>query len=436
MLIDPQSSLNHPVPRSAKAHIIGKAGANIKSLQEATGARIQLPKDDGVRVDEDDDEDILVKIEGTPFAIALAKAAISKTLNDRPSNVNTKVKNIPAEFYPFISGANNAQASALEDAHGIQIRVPAHTTSTSKAPTAPAQGQRPVFAPATDNHITLAGDRAAVSAARAEIERIVQQLKQQLILEQFFLSKARHQYIIGERGIPHQDFFAKTGCSIIIPGGDEEEISVVGPSPEQVQAAIDHAMDLAGSMQSSSFDISRAHRNTAQDPRVHARNVTQYLRDRREIDRIEKLHDTHIVTPVNSQGADPWEIFYRHGPNNIKAQSEIIGIVNAHPPARVGSVPVDPFYHAFIKKDIIPAVKKDYGVHVVVPAANETGAPVLLVFEGKSDKDSEYQVPRGVPNPAELKAFKQGIDDARKHILDIINAQAHIISTEVEVPKM
>lgn len=427
--------MNHPVPRSAKAHIIGKGGANIKSLQEATGARIQLPKDDGARADDDDDEDILVKIEGTPFAIALAKAAIGKTLSERPSNVNTRLRNIPAEFYPFISGPNNSQINALEENHGVRIQVPTHDFASLQAPTAPAPGKRPNFTPSADNHITLAGDRAAVAAARAEIDQLAKRLQQQLILEQFFLSKARHQYIIGDRGVPHNDFFAKTGCSIIIPNGEEEEISIVGPSPQQVQAAIEHAMDLAGSMQSSSFDISRAHRNTAQDPRIHARNVTQYLRDRREIDRIEKLHDTHIVTPVNSQGADPWEIFYRHGPNNIKAQSEIIGIVNAHPPARVGSVPVDPFYHAFIKKEITPKVKNDYGVHVVVPAAHETGAPVLLVFEGGPGQSNDYQVPRGVPSPAELKAFQQGVDDARKHILDIIKAQAEVISTEIDVDK-
>jgi hypothetical protein len=365
----------------------------------------------------------------------LAKAAIGKTLSERPSNVNTRLRNIPAEFYPFISGPNNSQINALEENHGVRIQVPTHDFASIQAPTAPAPGQRPNFTPSADNHITLAGDRAAVAAARAEIDQLAKRLQQQLILEQFFLSKARHQYIIGDRGVPHNEFFAKTGCSIIIPNGEEEEISIVGPSPQQVQAAIEHAMDLAGSMQSSSFDISRAHRNTAQDPRIHARNVTQYLRDRREIDRIEKLHDTHIVTPVNSQGADPWEIFYRHGPNNIKAQSEIIGIVNAHPPARVGSVPVDPFYHAFIKKEITPKVKNDYGVHVVVPAAHETGAPVLLVFEGEPGQSSDYQVPRGVPSPAELKAFQQGVDDARKHILDIIKAQAEVISTEIDVDK-
>jgi hypothetical protein len=408
-------------------------------MQEATGARIQLPKEDAPAVaDDEDDDDIFVTLEGTPFAIALAKAAIGKTLSERSSAVNTKVRNVPAEFFPFISGPHNARANALEEAHGVQVRVPPHHTWTSQPPPqVPARGQPPAFLPAAgDNHITLAGDRTAVQAARAEIERITQELRQQLTLEQFFLSKGRHQYIIGDRGIPSQDFFAKTGCAVILPGGDDEMITVVGPSPEQVQAAMDEAMRLASSMQNSTFDISRHHRNAPGGARLHARNITQYLRDRKEIERIEKLHHTHIVTPVNSEGAEPWELYYREGHHNIKAQSEIASIVNAHPPTRIASVPVDPFYHAFIKKDITPVVKKDYGVHVVIPNANENGAPVLLVFEGENSMEPDYQVPRGQPNPDEIKAFKQGLEDARKHILEIINAQAQITSTEIDVPKM
>lgn len=432
-----QSKLDHPVPRSSKAHIIGKAGSNIKAIQEATGARIQLPKDDGKRVaDDDDDEDIMVTIEGTPFAISLAVASINKTLNERSSTVNSKVKNIPAEFFPFISGCNDEKLHALEEAHKVQIRVPSYHTWTSQAPPRPSEGKPLNFqAAAADNFISVAGDRAGVQAARADIERFAQELQQQLILEQFYLTKGRHQYIIGNRGIPAQDFFAKTGCAIILPDGDEDEISVIGSSPEEVQAAIDHAMELAGGMQSSSFDISRAHRN-AEDPRLHARNVTQYLRNRKEIERIEKLHDTHIVTPTNSKGADPWELFYRHGPNNIKAQSEIASIVNAHPPTRFATVKVDPFYNLFLEKHISPVVQKDYGVHVVVPASNEVGAPVLLIFEGEQAEDTDYKVPRGQPSAAEVKAFKQGLDDARKHILELITAQAEIASTSIDVPKI
>ena len=384
---------------------------------------------------DDEDDDILVMLEGNPIAILMARDSINKIASERSAAVHSKLRTIPAEFYPFIG----ARANALEETHGIQIRVPPHHTwTTQPPPQKPRQGQAPAFIPAAgDNHITLAGDRAAVQAARAEIERLADELRQQLILDEMRIPRGQHQYIIGDRGIPAQEFFANTGCAIILPAGDDEEnITIIGPSADKVSDALDQAMTLASNVQSASFDISRLHRNVPGGVRVHARNITQYLRDRKELDRIEKLHHTHIVTPFDAEGAAPWELYYRDGKNNLKAQSEIASIVNAHPPSRMATLPIDPFFHAHIKKDITPRVKKDYGVHVVVPDASESSDPVLLVFEGEGGLEPEYQVPRGQPSPAEIKAFQQGLEDARKHILEIISAQAQIISTSIDVPQM
>ncbi|MDU6237991.1 MAG: ring-opening amidohydrolase [Bradyrhizobium sp.] len=98
------------------------------------------------------------------------------------------------------------------------------------------------------------------------------------------------------------------------------------------------------------------------------------------------------------------------------------------------AVPVDPFFHQHLRNDVTPRVKKDYGVHVVVPEASEADAPVLLVFEGPDPADGPYQVPRTKPTDAEVKAFQQGIDDARKHILELLNKQESLTSTTLDVP--
>src|SRR6266536_3306972 len=134
-----------------------------------------MPKieDNSAQVD-DEDDDILVVLEGNPIAILMARDSINKIASERSAAVNSKLRTIPAEFYPFIS----ARANALEEAHGIQIRVPPHHTwTTQPPPQKPRQGQAPAFIPAAgDNHITLGGDRAAVQAARAEIERLADEL--------------------------------------------------------------------------------------------------------------------------------------------------------------------------------------------------------------------------------------------------------------------
>lgn len=385
-------------------------------------------------VDEDDDM-IDIVVEGNPIAISLAKKEINKIANERVAPITSKSRNIPAEFYPFLAGP----ASALEESHGVQVRVPPYYTWTAQPPPQkPQPGQAPEFLPAHgDNHITFQGDRAAVQAAKAQIEQRAMLLQRQLALEEFYLNREQHQFIVGERGVSPEEFYAHTGCAIIMPGSeDESTITVVGPA-ERLQHAMDHAMDLASQMNSSSIDISRQYKNAPVGARVHGRYITQYLRDRGEIDKLSKQHKAFIETPINADGAAPWQLFYRDADKqaSIRAQNEINNILIAHPPSRVATVPVDPFYHAHVRTDITPRVKKDYGVHVVVPSANESG-PILLIFEGDAGAQPQYQIPRGQPSAEELKAFKQGLDDARAHILDILSKQADITSTSIDVPAM
>lgn len=410
----------------------------IKALQEKSGAKIQLPKlDENQPVDEDDDATIDVIVEGNALSAASARNEILKIAGERSANVQTKVRGIPTAFYPFIAGPGNSLTQALESDNDVQIRVPAYQAFSSvPPPVAPAPGQRPVFHPAgnDENLIQLAGERAAVQKVRAEIERQAAELARQLETEQLSIQRGRHQFIIGDRGIPLEDFFADTGCAILLPTDEEEDtITVVGPA-DRVQAGLEKAMDLAMGMQMSNIDVARFHRNAPGGAAVHAGNVTRYLRQRREIERLEQLYNTHINTPFSQDGALPWELYSREGKNAIRAQSEITGILNGHPPSRMATVPIDSFFHQHLRNDITPRVRADYGVHVVVPEASDSEVPVLLVYEGPETTESPYQLPRTKPSDADVRAFQQGLQDAQKYILDLINKQEELSSTTLDVP--
>lgn len=374
-----------------------------------------------------------IVVEGTPVAIAQARKQIAKIANERSPTISTKLRNIPAEFYPFLAGP----AGSLGESHGVQVNVPQHHSWTTQPPPKRAASGQAEFLPAFgENHITLGGDRAAVQAARSEIERLTQELRQNLAVDHSSgIDRGQHQYVIGDRGVSPEDFFGTTQCAIILPSDDDDVITFIGPA-DRLQAAKDHATDLASSINSGFIDISRQFRNAPVGPRVHARNVTQYLRDRKEIERLETLHKAHIVTPILEDGAAPWELYFRDRANGIHVKDDINQILAAHPPSRMSSVPIDPFFHRHIQRDITPRVKQEYGVHVVIPDASEPNAPVLLVFEGEPGSEPEYQIPREQPTTQEIAAFKQGLEDARNHILDIISKQAQITSTSIEVPKM
>jgi predicted PilT family ATPase len=426
------------IPKSVRAQVIGKGGATIKAIQEKTGARIHMPKNDDTNAGADDDDDAMVevKIEGNALAAEMARAEIQKFADERTSTVSHKLRDIPAEFYPFIAGANNSTISRLEDGKDLRINVPTYHTWTQQAPPqAPAPGQTPDFLPATaGNHITLAGDRLAVQEARAEIERQVQELREQLVLEQLAIDKGRQQFIMGERGVPVHEFFAETGCAVILPGdSDDEMVTIIGPQ-SQIAAGMEKAMDLAVSRQLTNIDIARQHQNAPGGAAQHARNLTRYLQQRREIQRLEKAYDSHIVTPVLRGGPVPWELYSRDGKNAIRARSEITNIVNGHPPSRMANVDVDPFFHQHLRSVASPKLREDYGVLLIIPNESERASPVLLVFEGPEGASPDYQVPRTQPTPAEVQAFQQGLEDARKHILSLISQQAQLGEKDLEVP--
>ncbi|ORY61353.1 RNA binding effector protein Scp160 [Pseudomassariella vexata] len=424
------------IPKSARAHIIGRQGATIKSIQEKSGARITLPKDDGQSpVDDDDDSLINITIEGNTIAAASAEDSIRKIVNSRSANVATKLRNIPAEFYPFIAGPNNSRVNALESDHGVQIRVPPHQPWSHSVPEVPASGERPLFAPANyENHIQLAGDRAAAAAARAEIDRRVRELQNQLQMDQCEIPRGRHQFIVGDRGMPMDDFFADTNCVIILPREEGiETVTVIGLE-DDVNRGLEKAMDLAMNLNTANFHVARNHKHVSGGAPTYCRDVSRYLRQRKEIERLEQHHHVHINTPFMEGIESPWELYARDGKNLLKAQKEVQSIIGGHPPSRLASVPVDPFFHAYLRSDVKPRLQSDYGVHLVVPEAAEAQLPVILVYEGQSGPDEDYQIPQKAPNAEELRAFQQGLDGARTHILDLINKQEQIKTETLDVP--
>jgi predicted PilT family ATPase len=434
--IGAKTSAKIAIPKSSKAHVIGKQGTTIKAIQESTGARIQLPKNDSTSDPIDEDDDMIdIVLEGNPVAIQLARKAVAKIANERQATVSSKLKTIPAEFYPFIAGAKNYNIAALEEAHGVHIQIPPHHMWTSqRPPQKPLDGAAPVFLPAADdNHITLAGDRTGVQAARAEIERLANEYRRRLRLDEVAIPRGQHRFIIGPSGIPAEDFFEKTGCGIILPEDPEEDIiTVVGPQ-ESLQAAIDFAIQQA-SVNSTSVDISRQFRNAPGGPRIHARNVTRYLHDRDVFSKIRQAHQIkHIETPITAEGAQPWSLYFDSGTNAIKAQNDIISIVNAYPPSRMVAVPIDEFFHQHLRNNMMEPIQKEQGVRIIVPQPSNAADPVLLVFEGEAGSSPEFQVQRGAPTPQQVQEFRQGLEDARKRILEIIARQGEIISRETHV---
>ncbi len=387
-------------------------------------------------MDDDDETMIDVLIEGDSVAAARARREVEIIANERTSQIHLKVKEIPAELYPFLAGPHNVHASALEEGKDLRVHIPAyHAWVDQPTPPAPAAPGLFHLGPTAGMPITISGDRRAAEATRAELERRAQILRGRLTMSQLELNKGQHQFVLGDKGASLHDFLSETGCAVVLPPAahETETLTIIGP-PDKVEEGINKVIDLATSMQMTNVDIAKQHPNAPGGPSVHARNLTRYLQQRREIDRLERLYNAHIALPTAAHGSVAWEIYSREAKNMIRARTEIINIVNGHPPTRLGQVKVDPFYHPHLRTHATPTVQSDHGVRLVFPTQDDD-AMVLLVYEGPEGSNASYETPRKPPTAEEVREFQRALRQAEEYLLGSIDTTREIVARAVSVPQ-
>jgi len=397
---------------------------------------VQVPRaeESGIGEDDDDSVTIDVLIEGDAVAAEMARREIEAIVKERASNINLRLKNIPPEFFPFIAGAHNANLNEIQERTKTQIRVPRYDTWSRQPPPQEASPGQVQFVPHPDWHIHISGERSAAQEARAEIERRAAELQRQLTLRQLAINRGQHQFILGDHADALHDFLAETGCSIILPpaSDDSEFLTITGPA-DQIEVGVNRAMDLATSMQMASIDLSRQHPNAPAGPHAHARALTSYLQQRQIIKELEAMYDARIVLPPASDGPVTWEVYSRDGKNTIRARSDIMNLVQAHPPSRIRAVPVDPYLHPYLRSKSVERLKSDFGVHLLIP--DDINSPeVHLVYEGPSATASQYQIPRQRPSPAEIATFEKTLQAAQEFLLNTLGDQQDVLAKSVTVP--
>ena len=422
-----------PVPISTLPSIIGKQGSRIQELQKSTGARINVNKSSQRPANLDEDDLVDVEIQGNSVTTALAEQEIQAIVRERTSNVNLRLRDIPPELFPFLSGPHGQHIGAFEDGRGVRVNIPHYHTWDEQPPPQAIGSNQPIsFKPQDGYHILVSGEREAAQQVQAEIQRRALELQRTLTTSQLDVEREKHRFILGESASSLHDFLQETNCSIILPpsSGESETLTVVGP-PEHVDAAVNKVMDLALSMAMTSVDISRQHPNAPRSAQVHARDVARYLQQREALSRLEQLHEANIVVP---DGASPWQIYSRDGKNGMRARKDIADLVGAQIPARYRTLDnVHPFYQQHLQQEHAQLVRDQYGVHLIVAEPEMEQTPLLMVYEGPGDIGS-YDFPRSKPTPEEMTAFEQSLAAAEQYITGLIEGQGEIVHGTVDAP--
>ena len=433
-----KQKLRLAIPVSCRAHIIGQGGSVVKDISARTGAKIQVPKADKALNSQEDDDSVTVnvEIEGDPYAVELARLDIDKIVSSRTSIVNMRLKDIPPEFFPFLAGPHNSRIDALQKDRDLRIHVPHfHTWQHRPPPRVSNPNERPDFQPHPDLHVQIFGERREAQEARAQIERHVEQLRRQLVVEDHSFQRGHHQFIIGERGMSLHDFLEETGCVVVLPPDhdDTEDITIIGPL-EQLQFGVDKAATLAAEMQMANVDPRRYFADTPFGPDAHSRALSRYLQERQLEAEINRLYGAQLAFPPSTDPSVSWEIYSRDMKKSIQARSELTKIIQAHPPAKLALVEVDPFFHPHLQQRCLQTLRNDYGVNMIMPRNGES-EHVVLVCEGPDGTHSSFQIPRQRPSESEIAIFQEALSRARSQLLSILGNRPEVATSQVEVPK-
>ena len=426
-----------PIPSSARPHIIGRQGATINEIKSKSGAQIQLPKrDEGRPTYEDDDGSIDLVIEGDLIAVILAQRQIEQLLSQMTSNITKRLRDIPAEFYPFLAGPHMSGIEALERDHDVQIRIPTYYSwSRQPPPVVLSRDEVPNFVPQADIDIVLTGNMRAVQETKAEIERQVAELRKRITLLPFEgLSRGQFQSIVGANGDSLQDLLKETGCSVILPPDslDTETITIVGPR-EKLELGKERTMDLATSIQGHNVIIKHPQCKGPLAAQDYARGFTRFLQGHDYLSRLQKAHNTRIVLPLANNDSTYWEIYTNDPKNAINAKADIKGLQTAYPPSRFRHLEMDPFFHRHLQDQHSKRLRADHGVRLILP--EDADSPeIVLVCEGSAGTHEAPELPRQSPSTAEIAEFERVLQAVQDEVLGIAAAHQSIDSREIQFP--
>ncbi|KAK7086534.1 hypothetical protein SK128_008145 [Halocaridina rubra] len=197
------------IPKEHHRFILGKKGKKLQELESITATKIQIPN-----ANDNSDEIIVV---GTKDSIEKATHEI-RLISDEQSKQAYEKLEIPKQYHPFISGANNEKINQLMMDNNVRINIP--PPSVMK------------------NEITIAGEKEGVLICKEIISKCHKEMERKCQTVSVEVRKTQHKYVIGPRGSNITEILQQTGVSVEMPSTESssETITLRGPQDKLGQA--------------------------------------------------------------------------------------------------------------------------------------------------------------------------------------------------------
>ncbi|XP_034654519.1 vigilin [Drosophila subobscura] len=175
--------------------LIGKNGASIRKIRDATGARIIFPSN------EDTDKEVITII-GKEDSVKKAKEQLEAIIKECDEVTEGEVAVDPKHHKHFVAKRGLILHRIAEENGGVMISFPRAGTNSDK--------------------VTLKGAKDCIEAAKQRIEEIVADLEAQTTIE-VVIPQRQHRTIMGARGFKVQQVTSEFDVQIKFPDRDATE---------------------------------------------------------------------------------------------------------------------------------------------------------------------------------------------------------------------
>lgn len=230
------------VASSVLSRLIGKNGANLTSMREKYGVKINVPEAN----DEETQRHTTITIAGPKMNTEECKKEMN-LIAKRWADETVKRLTIESKYHRRLIGANGVYITRLQDKYDVKIRFPSAENFNSTFSDAPKHS----------NEVTVKGPSKAVAKAAEELEEFYQYEKENGFQEIVTVPALAISRVIGKNGATINDIADRAGIECHFKkngkGGDDDkptELELVGSkaalkeAKKKIQDIIDEAENL------------------------------------------------------------------------------------------------------------------------------------------------------------------------------------------------
>ncbi|CAG9761158.1 unnamed protein product [Ceutorhynchus assimilis] len=175
--------------------LIGKSGANIKKIRDATGARIVFPSNT-----EEDRE--IITIIGKKESVLEAKKQLEAMIKDIDNIIEDEIKVEPRHHKHFVARRGEVLHRISDDCGGVMISFPRSGVDSDR--------------------VSLKGSKECIAAAKQRILEIIGDLESMVTIE-CIISQKHHRTVMGAKGYRVQGITSQYDVQIKFPDKENTE---------------------------------------------------------------------------------------------------------------------------------------------------------------------------------------------------------------------